>query len=516
MMYCFSKEMKNNATSILFILFSVLILNSCTKLDSTTLGSDLIPGSDRLATDTLNISVTTTSFANNDTSVVDKEALHAIGYINDPLFGTTTAQTYLQFLPEGYPLYPKPKDSLELDSVVLSLSYNLTYGDTLASSKFDVYEVKDTSFSRYKRYPVTAGFKINNGQLLGTKTFKATDMNKPYQIVRKKDTFSVTNQVRIRLNQTWGRLLLDQNIGQVFGQLPDSTFRAFLNGLVIVPDSSFSGSAIHYFGIQDTATKVNIYYRVRRTTPASPADYDTVTTVLRIYNLPNSDIKIEHLSASANKIFRNFSGSTAQPFLNSASPASLAFIQANPGTSVRIKIPNLNTLIGQRYIVHRAELVVRQIFQGPVSLENQLLQPAVHLFTLDNAGNNQPIPYDSTRYFFQSNTPFSFTRLVYPFNIDETYTGGLPNYFNDVNSNRVAEYRMNITRYVQNIINGKAQLRDFKLEAPYFANFKAPQGFDFNISSTSIFNLIAAGRVQVGGGSHPTYPMFVRIYYSKQ
>lgn len=515
-MNSFSKESMSSIKFISLLFFSVLFLNSCTKLDTTTLGGDLLPGSDRLSTDTINLPVTTTSFANNDTSVVDKDGLHAIGFINDPLFGTTTAQTYLQFLPQSYPLYPKRNDSLELDSVILSLSYSITYGDSSALSKFDVYQVNDTSFNRNKRYPVTSGFKINNGQLLGSKTFKATDLKKPYQIVRKKDTTTVTNQVRIRLDQTWSRQLLNQNINQVFGQLPDSIFRAFLNGLLIVPDSSFGGNAIHYFGIQEADTKINIYYRVRRSTPASPADYDTVTTVLRIFNNPNTDIKSEKVSATANKIFRNYSGSTAQPFLNSASPASLAFIQTNPGTSVKIKIPAINNLIGNRYIIHRAELVVRQIYQGPLLLENQLLQPALHLFTLDNAGNNQPIPFDSLEYFIPSNSFFNPTRLIYPFNIREAYTGGLPNYFNNVTNNRVAEYRMNITRYVQNIITGKAQLRDFKLEAPYFANFKAPQGFDYNISSTSLFNLIAAGRVQLGGGTHPVYPMFVRIYYSKQ
>lgn len=515
-MNCFSKEMKSNTKTILFIFISVFILNSCTKLDTTTLGGDLIPGSDRLATDTLLLPVLTSSFTNNDTTVISNDEFNAIGYLNDPVFGTTTATAYAQFLPLGYPMYPKVKDSLELDSVVLSLSYFSSYGDTNALSKVNVYEITDTSFKRGVRFPVTRGFK-DNAQLLGTKTFKATDLRKPYQIARNKDTFTVVNQLRITLDPVWGRKLLDKRIDTSSSINEDSVFKAFLNGLTIVPDSTLSGNAIHYFGLIDTATKINLYYRARRAAPASPASFDTLSTLFFFFNQPSTNANLDRVSASANKVHRNHTGSIAAPFLNNNTPSSLAFIQTAPGTSVRIKAPALTGLTGQRYIIHRAEIVVRQIFQGPATLERQLLPPLVHLFTFDNAGNNAPIPFDSTAYFAPDfSRPVNFSRFTYNYNINEVYTGARPSTFIDINNNTVYEYRLNITRYVQNIINGKATLRDFKLEAPYYANFTAPLGFDLNISSTAIFNRIGDGRIQVGGGSHPTYPMFVRIYYSRQ
>jgi hypothetical protein len=58
-------------------------------------------------------------------------------------------------------------------------------------------------------------------------------------------------------------------------------------------------------------------------------------------------------------------------------------------------------------------------------------------------------------------------------------------------------------------VNGRSVRRDFKLAAPYFAEFSGGRS-----SATSI-NPIAFGRVQLGGGTHPQYPMYVRIYYSK-
>lgn len=517
MMNCFSKEMMSNTKAILFTLISVFILNSCTKLDTTTLGSDLIPGSDRLATDTLLVPVSTNSFITNDTTVVGKEEFHALGYLNDPLFGTTTATVFAQLLPLGYPMYPKVKDSLELDSVVLSLAYFTTYGDTNALSKVNVYEITDTSFKRGVRFPVSRGFKINEAQLLGTKTFKATDLRKPYQVARNKDTFTVVNQLRITLDPVWGRRLLDKRIDTSSSISEDSVFKAFLNGLTIVPDSTVSGNAIHYFGLIDTATKINLYYRSRRATPAAPPSYDTLTSLFVFFGQSVGGRGNDGESANSNKVFRNHTGSIAAPFLNSTAPASLAFIQSSPATSVRIKAPVLSTLKGQRYIVHRAELVARQIFQGPATLERQLLPPLLHLYTFDNAGRNASIPFDSISYFVPNfSNSFNFSRFTYNYNINEVYTGATPTTFTDVNNNTVYEYRMNITRYVQNIINGNASLRDFRLEAPYYANFAAPPGFDYNISSQAIFNKVGDGRVQLGGGTHPTYPMFVRIYYSKQ
>jgi hypothetical protein len=192
-------------------------------------------------------------------------------------------------------------------------------------------------------------------------------------------------------------------------------------------------------------------------------------------------------------------------------------LQTAPGTGVSIKTPQLATLIGKSYVIHRAELVVRQIFQGPVSLENQLVQPFLHLFAKAPDGKNRTIPYDSSSYFEPSG--FDFVRNVFQANLLLNYTGGVPTFFINSSGNRVAEYRHNITRYVQNLITGKTQLFDLKLEAPYFANFRPegnlPNNVTGNIQGNPI-NPIAYGRLQAGGGSHPQYPMVVRIYYSKQ
>ena len=138
------------------LFLSVLLLtffSSCTKLERTSLGGDLIPGSDRLITDTMELPAQTTSFIESDTFSVGKNDQHTLGYINDPMFGTTTAAMYFQMLPLSYPFtYPVAKDSMFLDSCVLSLSFSGIHGDTNALSKVNVYKITDPTFKSSKLY----------------------------------------------------------------------------------------------------------------------------------------------------------------------------------------------------------------------------------------------------------------------------------------------------------------------------------------------------------------------------
>ena len=130
-----------------FIFLSVLLITGCTKLENTSLGGDFIPGSDKLYTDTMLLPVETFSFIENDTTVVEKNQQHIIGFLSDPMFGTTTATAYFQMQPAAYPFtFAVSKDSLYLDSAVLSLSYGGIYGDTNAISGVKVYKLTDTSF----------------------------------------------------------------------------------------------------------------------------------------------------------------------------------------------------------------------------------------------------------------------------------------------------------------------------------------------------------------------------------
>ncbi|HTH32675.1 MAG TPA: DUF4270 family protein [Lacibacter sp.] len=493
-------EMRTRITFLFVPVFILLLISSCTKLERTTLGGDLLPGTDRLTTDTIILPVVTTNYLEVDSSYIAKADQHLLGFVNDPMFGTTTASMYLQLLPTLYPFtYAVAKDSLFLDSCVLSLSFAGAYGDTSAVSKVNVYKITDPTFKSNRVYRITEAPDFSTGDFLGTASFTVGDIRRPYRAAYKAD--SVINQLRIRLSDAFGRLLLDQdNINGAFKN--DTTFKNFLNGLAIVTDSVTSGNVINYFQLTGETTRLNLYYRQRN------REGKDDTTVAR-FTFVNDTIR----SANANKIHRNYAGSTAQPVINAGTPSSLVYVQAAPGTAVRVSIPGLDTLSNRPYIIHRAELVAQQVYQGPLSIENMFVPPFLHMSSFSTTGAVEPIPFDQQYYMaLATSNGASYLNLQSDtmYTLDFDYTGGGTNFVRDAANNLIAEYRLNMTSYLQNLVNNKATKRDFKLSAPYIVHFTAKK------ASASYLNPLAYGRVQLGGGSHPTQKMYVRIYYSKQ
>lgn len=493
--------MRRSTTFLTVSFLFLFILNSCTKLESTRLGGDLLPGSDRLVTDTLMLPVETFSFLDQDSILLDKSEQHLLGWVNDPMFGTTSASVFMQLLPSTYPFtYAVAKDSLFLDSCVLSLTFNGAYGDTAAVSKVNVYRLTDPNFRSNRFYPLNYMPNFSTGNFLGSASFTVSDLRKQYNTRYPND--SVYSQLRIKLDNAFGRSLLDQN--NTTGAFQNDTiFKSFFNGVAIIPDTATSGNVINYFQLNGDRTRINIYYhQINR-----EGKKDTLVARLNF-------VADTARSASANKVHRSYTGSTVAPFLNSTQPSGLVYLQSGPGTAVRLSVPGLDTLRNKSYIIHRAELVAQQVYQGPLSQENIFVPPFLHLFSYSANNSVEPIPFDQPYYF--TNTFFLNPRQFDTvFNIDNSYIGGSPSFIRDAANNRIAEYRLNMTSYLQNIVNGKTSRRDFKLSAPYFPRFTAKK-IGVRADNSSFFNPLGYGRVQLGGGSHPRQKMHVLIYYSKQ
>ena len=418
-----------------------------------------------------------------DTNYLFKTDEHVLGVLNDPMMGTTEAAVFLQpgILNAGF-TFPNKRDSLFLDSAVLSIGYIRTFGDTSLPIRFNVYRVTDPTFVASRLYKTFEAPVFNPANLIGTASVAPRVFSKWQYLAFKKD--SVINQIRIPLSNSFAQQLLNQDSAGVFKS--DSTFKAFLNGLAIVPDLSSGGNALNYISLTDAATRINLYYRVQKN-----GVMDTTVSVFPFNPL---------LSANANKITRNYASGEAGAFVNGAA-SPFVYIQSTPGTMARVRIRGLDTAANR--IVHRAELVARQVFQGPLSTEQLFRPPQLHIFAVTDSGRNQLIPFDSVNYAiptFQGSTAH---------NLNLAYINGQPVFVNDASGNRVAEYRLTLTRFVQNVLNKNTRNRDLRIGASYLATF-AP-----NLFGVTTINPIAFGRVRLGGGSHPQYRMFLRIYYSK-
>jgi hypothetical protein len=468
-------------------LFALLfLLDSCKKInESTEIGSGLIPAVDNINTfaDTLNVEAYNEVFSNiQDSTRVGKTATHYLGQINnDPLFGKTTASIFLEVKPTIFPFAFASSTDLNIDSVVLVLGYRETYGDTTIPQRVNVFEINQSSEFRADTAYLIRSNPATYSNLLGSKTFVPKDLNDSVNLFREK----AANQLRIKLNDSFGQLLLSKEGSDSYKT--DSAFKKFFKGFAVVPDASM-GNAVMGFQLNDTNTKLAIYY-----TYTKDNKKDTTVNYFRF----NTILTSSSVSANANLVTRDFSGSPLQAALGGATPDQIGYIQNTPGTYVRVKIPGLSTLSNR--IIHRAELIVQQVAHPSDAL---FTPPQFLLLDAYNEIKNEArsIPYD---FIIDQTGQINFEQF-----------GLIRKTANDGAGNLVNVWRFNISRYIQHVVNKTEPVYDLRLSSPYLSSFlfgnvnaTRPETIGINEATTKY-------RVRVGGGNHPTQPMRLRIVYS--
>ena len=482
--------------SIRFILFCfslLFIVSSCKKINETTnIGGNVIPGADGVTTfDTTLTSLQTFNHifeATKDTAIVGLTNNQILGNIsNDPLFGKTNAKIFLQLKPEVYPwsfsgVYNK--DSLYIDSVVLVLGWNGSYGDTNTPQKVNVKEIDQFSDFRVDSFLTIRDPGPNTTTLLGTKTFNPSNLKdtvKAYQ-----DT--TTGQLRVRLDNSFGRRLLDYDTAHAYAN--DSAFNTYFKGFAIEADQSV-GNALMAFGVyQNPKTKLAIYYRY---TKGGKVD----TTVNYFLVKPGS-------SANHNYVNRfDFAGTPLLAASNTPTEDDLVYIINTPGSYATIKIPALRDLSNR--IIHRAELIVEQVYSS--SLDNTFTVPqSLMLDVYDTTlGDYKFVPFDfNPDANGNANPGFGL--------YGQTTVDGV--------GNPIRVWKFDITRYVQNVLTKQEPLHDFRLFTTKTAigkikNVVLNNTGPYVFAGANLNSNYAFGRVRVGGGNHPTQKMRLRLVYTK-
>ncbi len=447
---------------------------SCTKIDNTSIGADLLPAVDNVNTFETTINVVANNIDSSSTNCFTIYPLedHSLGYIsNNPLFGKTQSTIYTELKPPSYPF--KFAANSTIDSIVLVLSYTSSYGDTTVPQKVNVYQIAGSfkpDSSSCKSYDYST-------QALGSAIYIPQQLKD--SVKGFKDTSS--HQLRIKLDNAFGQLLLSQDTASYKS---DSLFRLFFKGLAIVPDVNFGGNALSYFNLADSNTKLAIYARTLNTVA------DT-----SVYNF-----RFTPFSYSANNVIRNHTGAEIMNHL--AQPAAgddQIFIQTTPGTYALIKIPGLDTISNR--IIHRATLTMEQVYDDN-TLDNIFAAPGFLYLDVQDTSGYKPIPCD---FSLLSSTP------------DLSTFGGYRTTVKDAFGHNVAKYTFNISRYVQKIVTNGHVNRPLRLRAPdniinltgYFD--ECSQGIaPFNYP----INLPTIGQVRLGGGNNVNYQMKLHIIYS--
>ena len=487
-----SIKIKKKYTPAFFLL---LIAAACTKISTTTIGNGLIPPADGVTTfdTTLDIAAKNTNF---DTVAVSISDDNIIGYVNDPLFGKTSASVSMQMLPPFFKYtFEVGKDSLFLDSVVLSLAYKGYWGDSTKPVSLHVYRMDaEQIFKKDSLYKNTKTFKPYGPELNENglpRTFYIRDI--------LADTVH-RNDIRIKLNNSFGTELLRYDTTTAYYN--DSVFDNYLRGLIV--ESEQTGNTLIRTNLLDTGTKLILYYRYNRRDSAGKQD-----TVYRNFTVS------QYSSAHCNTISRDRSGTEIAQYLpaNPNAEDDKIFIQTQPGSYSVLQIKGLTGL--PNMIVHRAEMMIEQIPDYTSSSDDLFGVPNLFLSGINDTVRFAIPPSDPYDIY---HTPPSPVVALTGQGISNLGTFGcFPKAKADgaTGKNRYY-YTFDITRYVQSVVTRDIDTVRFALWAPYGGYIKGSEinPYYYPIAYPTL-NYPAIGRVRLGGGNRSDYRMRLHIIYSK-
>ncbi len=495
--------------------FILLTFFSCTKIDSTTLGGNLIPAVDNVNTfDTL-LTINATQGEFNDTTRLLTTEHHLIGSITaDPIFGQTQASVFLELKPTFFPYYfGNPKDTIDntlapgtgFDSAVLCLSYKGFYGDTTKAQRLSVHQISNstTNFTNDTSYFLNYQPNAPLGPSIGEAFITAQDLKYRLLLNTKKD--SVNFQIRIKLNDDYFRNTLLANLdtsaagsgNNIYRN--DSIFKSIIKGFAVVSNQLPGSNGLFYVSLTDALTRLEIHYRKKNN--------NKIDTAFSTFNFITSSLFGNvSTSAHANNITRD--RSTGSPEYPNAPDANALYLQSVPGTYASLSIPALSALNNR--IIHRAEIIAEQI-PGNASVDNVLLPPPFLYIDLKDTGATNR--YKTIYHDLNPNVFYDPDNASFPYpsqGISLPYFGGYRQWKKDAFGNTIAYYNFNVSRYVQSRVTKGGTNFDMRLYVPfvlyYYNRAIVFPGGDF---------LLSNGRVKIGNGNNADYRLRMRIVYSK-
>ncbi len=429
--------------------------------ESSVVGLDVQPENDLLNVGWEDSTTIYTRTVDGDSLITDESLISSgvalIGKYIDPVFGPATASMYTQVrLPSGI-TSTTFGTSPTCDSIILSLVYEGTvYGKKERKDlKLSVHQVTQ-AMSTATTYYSTTDLTYNSTDLTAADgfLFKANE----FDSVATTGGLLLKPQVRAPLDNLFGQLLL--NAASMGSLVDNATFQSFLNGIYITTENttgllSEEGNIVHF---KMGESKITLYYQ---NSTADSLSYDfSLGSVARFNHFEH-----DYSTALINPLLDAQINNATPPTQNAT-----VFVQGMAGVKTKIEFPYLmrwvdNGLIG----VNKAELLI--------SVDTNLLD----LYKLDTfAAPSSLILFgindDGTSYAI----PDAFEGA--------TYFGG------SLNSGTV-QYKFNIARYLQQILDGD----------------RNNNGLYILASNGAVF----ANRAVIGGATSATRPMKLNITYTK-
>ena len=313
-----------------------------------------------------------------------------LGYVKDPVFGTTTAGIYAKFIP--FRATVDFGTLQELDSIVLTLRYaGGFYGDTLNPIRIKVYELtEDMSISAtyYQNSSITHKYD----ELTYYPNFRI----RPAPNTRVRVDTLLGPHIRIRLKNELGHRFLE-----------DSMAMKSFKGLYICAEPFQNNGSLVNFFLDDILSGIQLYYK-RDGVPTRFSLVNNSTNAVRFNTFQH-----DHTLGSADFVNQVIHKDTLLG-------KNTLYVQGFGGVKTKIAFPHLKALRDKKMVINKAELVIT------------------------NIGEDLSMFLPPTRLTLQGVNP-SDTLVFLPDDVENTYFGG--NY-----DATTKEYRFRITRYIQDII----------------------------------------------------------------
>lgn len=389
---------------------TLLVFSSCRKPEPD-LGNGLLPGDPLgVVVDTVQIHAFTRADSNFRSSSLSRQLL---GSFVDPRFGLTRAGLVTQVRLSAANIGDtQDLTGLVADSIVLALGFDgasFGYGN-MDEQEFRVHELSERlsidSTYRSNRVPAVEGPDL----LEGRGRVKPQPLRKPYILGD-----SLLPHLRLRLSDALAqRFLLAFDTPDLAS---NDAFLDFFKGVYVTVGNAgqapFQGGLL-YFNLLSGASKLTLYYRDLNSADPNltvALDFPINANAVR-YTVVEHDISV----AATNEV--------ALALADTMAPAERVYLQSLAGLRTVIRMPSLTGYAGQSRVVAKAELVI----------------------TVD--GTNYPYYPPPT--------------LLVPFRRneagDEAFLPDLIGGIGALDGNyreATREYRFNITRFVQSVINGE-------------------------------------------------------------
>ena len=435
----------------------VAVLFSCN--DASVLGSNILPEENNLEVDfTDTISLISSTVRLDSTRVYDpnpslQPGRYITGRVEDPTFGIYSSNIYTQF--ELLTTNPDFSNAV-LDSVVLLLAYDNTggfYGELDNPFTIKVREVQEY-MSPAESYQSFQTFTTSSSTL-GELTFVPA----PEDSVRLDEDNILAPHIRIPIDNALGNRFFNETDTTVFEN--DDNFTNYFNG-VQIEAALDENSAMVGLDLLDNLSQLVFYYH---------EDTLEKTFVLRAKSGSTKTMNFNHTYDKG--IYASLN-----PFIGNATLSdSLVFLQGMEGHDVQIELPFIADL--PKIVVNKAELIVR-VAQDATSTSYPVAEQLVLSRIVD--AESDPLLIEDVTISLSRTSSF------------EGLFGGQPE-VNSTSGEDITEYRMNISGYLQDVLDGTLENKPLYLEI--FPKSDQPN------------------RLILGGAKHSKYKMSIELTYTK-